>query len=254
MRTTKRLGVAKPASSLPDGSASGPVHKHEVISVLAQKGGTGKTTLSVAIACAAAADGLSTVIVDLDPQGSGQSASRRTAVDRRLPTDQFLVAALGVRVAQPVHAVQPRLARLLLVEPALDSVVASRRYEGTAAREPARIVENAPLACVENGYFSPLAALPPRRLEHDDVAPVRERRRELDGLLAPQSERRLQIARRVDDLSRAWLGIVSGVTLPSSFILRMAMWLPSRTISNPSSPRARTTLRRGASFGNRVTA
>ena len=64
----------------------------------------------------------------------------------------------------------------------------------------------------------------------------------------------LQIACKVDDLSRGWLGIVRGVTLPSSFILRMAMWLPSRPISNPSSPKARTTLRRGASFGNRVTA
>ena len=64
----------------------------------------------------------------------------------------------------------------------------------------------------------------------------------------------LQIARKVDDLSRAWFGIVNGVTLPSSLVRRMAMWLPSRTTSNPSSPKARTTLRRGASFGNRVTA
>lgn len=32
-----------------------------------KKGGTDKTTLSLATACAAAMDGLSTVVVDLDP-------------------------------------------------------------------------------------------------------------------------------------------------------------------------------------------
>ena len=40
----------------------------KVVSMVAQKkGGTGKTTLSLATACAAVADGLSTVVVDLDP-------------------------------------------------------------------------------------------------------------------------------------------------------------------------------------------
>ena len=43
------------------------------VSVIAQKGGTGKTTLCLATACAAAADGLSTVVVDLDPQATAAS-------------------------------------------------------------------------------------------------------------------------------------------------------------------------------------
>ena len=43
------------------------------VSVTAQKGGAGKTTLSLALACAAAAEGLSAVVVDLDPQASAAS-------------------------------------------------------------------------------------------------------------------------------------------------------------------------------------
>ncbi len=41
-----------------------------VISVLSQKGGTGKTTLSCALAALAVGDGIATAILDLDPQAS----------------------------------------------------------------------------------------------------------------------------------------------------------------------------------------
>ena len=47
----------------------GPVGPR-VISVLSQKGGTGKTTLSCALAALAAGDGMATAILDLDPQAS----------------------------------------------------------------------------------------------------------------------------------------------------------------------------------------
>ena len=68
-----------------------------VISVVAQKGGAGKTTLSVGLACAAAAAGLSAVVVDLDPQATAASWGDRREAD-----------------APAVLSVQPsRLARLL---------------------------------------------------------------------------------------------------------------------------------------------
>ena len=38
----------------------------KVVSVVAQEGGAGETTLSLATACAAAADGLPVVVLDLD--------------------------------------------------------------------------------------------------------------------------------------------------------------------------------------------
>ena len=69
----------------------------KVISVIAQKGGAGKTTLSVAIACAATGAGLSPVIVDLDPQATAASWGDRRASE-----------------SPPVISVQPpRLIRIL---------------------------------------------------------------------------------------------------------------------------------------------
>ena len=49
------------------------------VSVVRQKGGTGKTMLSLAAACAAVADGLSTVVVDLDPTPACQLGDRRSS-------------------------------------------------------------------------------------------------------------------------------------------------------------------------------
>ena len=69
----------------------------KVISVIAQKGGTGKTTLTLAIACAAAANHLSTAVIDLDPQATAASWG-----DRRDAENPVVITA------QP-----PRLARIL---------------------------------------------------------------------------------------------------------------------------------------------
>jgi len=68
-----------------------------VVSVIAQKGGTGKTTLCLALACAGVRDGLTAAVVDLDPQATAASWGDRRDAD--LPV---------VLAAQP-----PRLARIL---------------------------------------------------------------------------------------------------------------------------------------------
>ena len=69
----------------------------KTVSVVAQKGGTGKTTLCLAIACAAVRDGLVAAVVDLDPQATAASWGDRRGSE--LPV---------VLTAQP-----PRLARVL---------------------------------------------------------------------------------------------------------------------------------------------
>ena len=69
----------------------------KTVSVVAQKGGTGKTTLCLAVACAAVRDGLVAAVVDLDPQATAASWGDRRAAE--LPV---------VLPAQP-----PRLARVL---------------------------------------------------------------------------------------------------------------------------------------------
>ncbi len=69
----------------------------KTVSVIAQKGGAGKTTVSLALAYAAAAEGFSAVVVDLDPQASAASWG-----DRR-----------GSDVPAVVPAQAPRLERIL---------------------------------------------------------------------------------------------------------------------------------------------
>ena len=41
----------------------------KIVAILSQKGGAGKTTLALQLAGAASAAGLSSVVIDLDPQG-----------------------------------------------------------------------------------------------------------------------------------------------------------------------------------------
>ena len=68
-----------------------------VVSLVAQKGGSGKTTLSVGLACSAVAVGHTAVIIDLDPQATAASWGDRREAD-----------------APPVLSVQPpRLGRIL---------------------------------------------------------------------------------------------------------------------------------------------
>jgi chromosome partitioning protein len=62
----------------------------KVLAMVAQKGGTGKTTLAASLAVAAQADGEQVFCIDLDPQGSladwgAQRAAETPAVDRSTP-------------------------------------------------------------------------------------------------------------------------------------------------------------------------
>ena len=52
------------------------------VTLIAQKGGTGKTTLAINLAVAAEADGLQTALVDLDPQASAAGWGDHRESDR----------------------------------------------------------------------------------------------------------------------------------------------------------------------------
>ncbi len=80
----------------------------KTIALIAQKGGTGKTTLAVSLAVEAAGRGLSVVVIDLDPQASACRWSDRRGEDApavidaqpsRLPQALAKAAQAGIDLA-----------------------------------------------------------------------------------------------------------------------------------------------------------
>jgi chromosome partitioning protein len=70
----------------------------KTIALIAQKGGTGKTTLALALAVAAEQNGLETLIVDLDPQATACNWS-----DRRQADSPLVIDAQPARMSQALE-------------------------------------------------------------------------------------------------------------------------------------------------------
>ena len=141
----------------------------QIVSVIAQKGGAGKTTLSLAIACAAAAEGLSAVVVDLDPQATAASWG-----DRRDADNPVVIPAQPPRLVRILEAAASQGVDLAVVDTAPrveQSAVAAARTADlvlvpcrpavydletvAATRDLVRAVApDAPLLCVLNGVPS----------------------------------------------------------------------------------------------------
>ena len=85
----------------------------DVISVIAQKGGTGKTTLTVSLAVAADRAGLSSAIVDLDPQATAANWS-----DRREADTPVVISAQASRLPQVLDAANSGGADLVIIDTA----------------------------------------------------------------------------------------------------------------------------------------
>ena len=82
-----------------------------VVAIIAQKGGTGKTTLAVSLAVAAARAGRMVAVVDLDPQ-----ASACNWADRRDADFPVVVSAQPARLGHVLSAAKEQAADLLLID------------------------------------------------------------------------------------------------------------------------------------------
>ena len=83
----------------------------DVIAIVAQKGGAGKTTLAVSLAVAAERSGSSVAIVDLDPQASASNWG-----DRRETDSPVVVSAQPARLGHVLSAAKDQGADLLLID------------------------------------------------------------------------------------------------------------------------------------------
>lgn len=92
----------------------------KTIALLSQKGGTGKTTMTLHLAVAAERAGLPTVVVDLDPQASAAGWK-----DSRAEEAPAVVSVPSARLTQALQAAQSGGAELALIDTAPHSESAS---------------------------------------------------------------------------------------------------------------------------------
>ena len=111
---------------------------------------------------------------------------------RAFPAGQFLVAILGIGVAQAVHLGQTGAQGVALIDAELMHVVAVARDQGATAGKSVGAVEGFPLLLGPDGDDPLLAALGPARLEHKVVTPVGEAWLEFHRLFPAQAEGLLQ--------------------------------------------------------------
>jgi chromosome partitioning protein len=96
--------------------ANNKTHKRahmKTIAIISQKGGAGKTTVSIHLAVAAEALGLKTAIFDLDPQASAASWA-----DKRLKNEPVVVSAQANRLPSLLEQAAAQEADLVIIDSA----------------------------------------------------------------------------------------------------------------------------------------
>src|SRR3954449_2024096 len=88
-------------------------NRMKIVALISQKGGAGKTTLAVHLATRAAADGLATAVIDLDPQATAASWG-----DRRQAEAPEVVSGQAVRLPVLIKAAEDNGAEFLVLDTA----------------------------------------------------------------------------------------------------------------------------------------
>lgn len=83
----------------------------DVVAIVAQKGGTGKTTLAVSLAVVAEQSGRTAAVVDLDPQASATRWS-----DRRSADTPVVVSAQASRLGHVIDGAEEQGADFLVID------------------------------------------------------------------------------------------------------------------------------------------
>jgi len=99
----------------------------KTIAIISQKGGAGKTTLSVHLATAAALAGHNAAIIDLDPQGTAASWG-----DRRQADAPEVVSGQATRLAILIEAARTNGANFLVLDTAPNADQTALRAAQTA--------------------------------------------------------------------------------------------------------------------------
>lgn len=96
--------------------------KVKTISLISQKGGSGKTTLATSLATEGCIQGLKTLLIDLDPQGSSYKWGKRRAV----PTPTVM-AGQAVALDQILEGAKEQAVDLVIIDTAPHSVKDARK-------------------------------------------------------------------------------------------------------------------------------
>jgi len=89
------------------------------ISIVGQKGGTGKTTTALGLAVAAARSGKSVAVIDLDPQATAANWK-----DRRQDEDPPVVSAQASRLRQTLEVARSSGVEFAFVDTAAGTMIA----------------------------------------------------------------------------------------------------------------------------------